>query len=146
MARFFTQAEAERLLAEVEPAIQAAIRLKAEYQSLERQLHNARNRIAMSGGAQLDRGAFLLCKQRRDSIAVEFKTAVDRIQGFGCILKDLDAGLIDFPTRFQGKEVYLCWQLGERGIQFWHGVEEGFRGRKPIDRHFLDNHRGEQSS
>jgi hypothetical protein len=60
-------------------------------------------------------------------------------------VKDLDIGLVDFPTTFNGVEVYLCWKLGEPGIEFWHGVEEGFRGRKPIDREFLENHRGDRA-
>jgi hypothetical protein len=55
------------------------------------------------------------------------------------MVKDLDIGLIDFPTLFRGREVYLCWRMGETGIRYWHG-EEGFRGRKEIDRDFLDNH------
>ncbi len=55
-------------------------------------------------------------------------------------MKDLDIGLVDFPTLFQGEEVYLCWKLGEAGIRFWHGIDEGFRGRKPIDAEFLEHH------
>ena len=43
-----------------------------------------------------------------------------------------------------GVEVYLCWKLGEAGIHYWHGVEEGFRGRKSIDRQFLQGHQGER--
>jgi len=46
------------------------------------------------------------------------------------VIKDLDVGLIDFPTLFRGKEVYLCWRMGESGIRHWHGVDEGFAGRK----------------
>ena len=55
-------------------------------------------------------------------------------------IKDLEIGLIDFPTLFRGQEVYLCWKLGEDKIRFWHGIHEGFRGRKAIDQDFLDNH------
>jgi hypothetical protein len=63
----------------------------------------------------------------------------------GVLVKDLDTGLVDFPTLFRGVEVYLCWKLGENGIEFWHGVEEGFRGRKSIDQDFLDHHEGDRS-
>ena len=65
------------------------------------------------------------------------------MQAIGCVVKDLDIGLIDFPTEFRGEEVYLCWKLGEPRIEFWHGVEEGFRGRKAIDQDFRDHHRGD---
>ena len=57
---------------------------------------------------------------------------MEQVQSFGCLIKDLDVGLIDFPTLYRGEEVYLCWKLGEDGIEFWHGVSEGFRGRKKI--------------
>jgi hypothetical protein len=61
----------------------------------------------------------------------------------GVLVKDLDIGLIDFLTHYQGREVCLCWKLGEERIRFWHGTGEGFAGRKPIDGEFLENHRGD---
>jgi len=146
MSRFFNKAEAERLLADVEPAIQEALRLKSEFQQAEIELHQGRQRIALSGGAQLDRSGFLGIKERRDAGAAGLKNAIERIHAFGCLVKDLDIGLIDFPTLFRGREVYLCWKLGEPGIEFWHGQDEGFGGRKPIDRDFLVNHRGDRAN
>ena len=65
------------------------------------------------------------------------KEALEQIEETGALVKDLDIGLIDFLSRFQDRDVCLCWKLGETGIGFWHGVEEGFRGRKPIDQEFL---------
>ena len=99
--------------------------------------------IRMSGGASVDREQVLKAKSRRDASASELKEAIEKVQEFGCLVKDLDIGLIDFPTLFRGEEVYLCWKLGEPGIQFWHGVEEGFAGRKKIEQDFLDNHKGD---
>ncbi len=146
MARFFTKAEADRLLKEVQPALKAALRLKAEYEYFEAELQGVRRRVTMNGGVQLDRSGFLDNKRQRDSRVAGLKAAIDSIHGFGCIVKDLDSGLVDFPTVFQGREVYLCWKLGEDGIGYWHGVEEGFKGRKPIDRDFLENHRGDHAN
>ena len=60
------------------------------------------------------------------------------------MVKDLDVGLVDFPTLFRGEEVYLCWRMDEDDIDYWHGVHEGFAGRRPIDQQFIDNHRGEE--
>jgi len=85
-------------------------------------------------------------KQQRDQQAQNLKTAVDRIQELGCIIKDLDIGLVDFPTLFRGEEVYLCWKLGEPAIRFWHGTHEGFAGRKAIDEEFRQKHRGDAAS
>jgi hypothetical protein len=51
----------------------------------------------------------------------------------GCILKDINTGLVDFPTVRKGREVFLCWQHGEPEIAFWHDVDAGFAGRQPLD-------------
>jgi len=59
--------------------------------------------------------------------------AIERLEGLGLLVKDLDRGLVDFPAlRQNGEEVLLCWHVGEDAIAFWHGVEEGFAGRKPL--------------
>ena len=50
----------------------------------------------------------------------------------GALVKDLDEGLVDFPAQREGEEVLLCWRLGEDEISFWHGLEEGFSGRRPL--------------
>lgn len=60
----------------------------------------------------------------------------------GCEIKDLNSGVLDFRTLYKGEEVYLCWELGESGISHWHGLQEGFAGRKPVDEEFRRNHRG----
>ena len=49
------------------------------------------------------------------------------------LVKDLDRGLVDFPALRDGEEVLLCWQVGEGEVAYWHGLEEGFAGRKPLD-------------
>jgi hypothetical protein len=82
-------------------------------------------------------------RSRRDKAATELNQAVEKVHSYGCQVKDLRMGLVDFPTLYRGQEVLLCWKLGEEGIRFWHGLEEGFRGRKAIDSEFLSNHRGD---
>jgi hypothetical protein len=143
MTRYFTLHQAERLLPDVERAIREAIGLKAEYQQAEIELRSEMQRVSMLGGVDLNRGAFADLRTRREASAERLKEVIEEIHEFGCLVKDLDIGLIDFPTLLHGEEVYLCWKLGETGIAFWHGVEEGFRGRKAIDSEFLTNHQGE---
>jgi len=143
MSRFFTLQQAERLIPQVESGLRAAISLKSEYAAAETEVQQTSRHIMMSGGVQVDVNQVMKQKERRDAISSRLKEAVENINEIGCVIKDLDVGLIDFPTMFRGQEVYLCWKLGEPAIQFWHGVEEGFRGRKKIDQDFLDNHRGE---
>jgi hypothetical protein len=143
MARFFTLEEAERLIPEVERAMRDALRLRAENASAEGQLEKTARDIFYTGGMQVDRGRLLTIKQRQDQTALELKAKLEEIELIGCLVKDLDIGLIDFPTIYRGQEVYLCWKFGETGIGFWHGVTEGFRGRKPIDEEFRRSHRNE---
>ena len=143
MPRFFTLKEADQLLPEVESSIRDAIALKSEYQEAEAEWQSFSRRVMLLGGVVVDHSRIEEQKNRRESTGVLLKEAIERIHEYGCLVKDLDMGLVDFPTQFNGQEVYLCWKLGEPNIQFWHGVHEGFRGRKPIDQEFLEHHRGE---
>jgi len=143
MAKRFTLAEAERLLPEIEKIIRQAVPLKAQYQEAEQAIESFTQRVAMLGGMVIDREAVLRDRAGRDRAGQMLKAAIEKIQEYGCVIKDLDVGLVDFPTDFRGREVYLCWKMGERGIGYWHGVDEGFAGRKPIDTDFLENHTGD---
>lgn len=131
------------MLPEVEPAIRDAISLKSEYQQAEAEWQGFSRRVTILGGVLVDHSQLRQQKNRRESIADQLKEVLEKIHEYGCVVKDLDIGLIDFPTQLNGEEVYLCWKLGEPGIQFWHGVHEGFRGRKPIDQEFLEHHCGD---
>ncbi len=144
MPRFFTLQQAEKLIPEVESAIRDVIALRSQYQEAEGEWQSFSRRVMMLGGVLVDHSQVLEQKKRRESAAARLKDALERVQEHGCLVKDLDTGLVDFPTKYHGEEVYLCWKLGEKGIQFWHGIEEGFRGRKPIDQDFLDHHQGER--
>lgn len=143
MARHFTLVEASALLPEVEPALGEAVKLKSSYDEAEEQMQQYTQRVMMLGGVQINREEILKHRGRRDACASRLRESIENIQSYGCLVKDLDIGLVDFPTFFNGQVVLLCWRLGEAGIGFWHGLEEGFRGRKPIDREFLDNHQGD---
>jgi hypothetical protein len=67
---------------------------------------------------------------QRESHAVT--QAAEQLERLGVLVKDLDTGLVDFPALNEGEEVLLCWQLGEDEVAHWHGVDEGFAGRKPL--------------
>jgi hypothetical protein len=142
MAQYFTRSEAERRLPEVERALREAIFHKAEYQKADGELDRSTERIRMAGGSRVNPGPLLALRARRDTSAAALKDALERIERAGALVKDLDVGLIDFLTLYDSREVCLCWKLGEARINFWHGLDEGFRGRKPIDDEFLAGHRG----
>jgi hypothetical protein len=61
------------------------------------------------------------------------KDALAEIDSIGVQVKDIDIGLLDFPCEVEGQIILLCWKMGETSITYWHGTEEGFAGRKPID-------------
>ncbi len=143
MPRYFTLADAQRLLPDVERAMREALKLYNAHQAADNKYQGAMRRITMLGGALVNRDEIAELRTSRDSTLVDVQTAVEQIHEYGCQVKDLRIGLIDFPTLYRGQEVLLCWRFGEDGIHFWHGLEEGFRGRKPIDQDFLANHRGD---
>ena len=70
---------------------------------------------------------------RLRALAAEITEAVERVNDLGCLVKDVDTGLVDFYALQEGDPVFLCWQFGEPAISAWHGLEEGFAGRKPIE-------------
>jgi len=143
MPRRFTHPEAESLIPQVDRLLRHAISLRADYEEAEGAIRQFTERVMLMGGVTVDREKAVQAKSRRDSAAALLRGAIQEVLDVGCLIKDLDIGLIDFPTLFRGTEVYLCWKLGEPAIRFWHGVDEGFRGRKPIDQDFLDHHTGD---
>jgi len=145
MGRRFTLSEAQSLISRVDGLLRRAIALKADYQEAEEKVQAIAQRVSLMGGMLVDREQVIDARNRRGEAGTQLKNAIEQVQEFGCVVKDLDIGLIDFPTLLRGEEVYLCWKLGEPSIAWWHGVDEGFRGRKAIDQDFLDNHRGDRA-
>lgn len=143
MPRHFSLQQAEALLHDVGRELRQAMALRQELAGVLAGLAEVARHVSLSGGAMVDRERLREARARRDGLAQSLKAAVETIQSYGCLIKDLKAGLVDFPTLFRGREVCLCWRLGEDGIGFWHEVEDGFRGRRPVDRYFLDNHTGD---
>jgi hypothetical protein len=143
MSKHFTLAEAQSLVPRLEISMREAVDLKSEFDQADAGVRAFLDRVNMMGGMMVDRDQVREARQRRDDLAQRLKTGIEQVQDLGCVVKDLDIGLVDFPTLLRGVEVCLCWKLGEAKIAYWHGMEEGFRGRKPIDDDFLRDHRGD---
>lgn len=146
MPRFFTLLQAEELLPTIERLVRNLMQSKGAYEAAEAELTRITHRIAFSGGMIPPRERIAELRRGKDAAARDLKSTIEEIQGTGCQLKDIEIGLVDFPTLYRDTEVYLCWKLGEAGIGFWHHVADGFRGRRPIDGDFLSNHRGDPVS
>ncbi len=67
------------------------------------------------------------------ALATELERCLIELEALGVLVKDVDLGLLDFPARREGEDVLLCWHVGEDRVTSWHGLEEGFAGRKPVD-------------
>ena len=143
MPKRFTLAEAQGLIPVLNGLLREAVALKTDYDEAEREVHSFSEHVMMMGGVSVDRARVLETRKRREALAAGLRRSIEQIQELGCHIKDLDIGLVDFPTRFRGVDVYLCWRMGESDIEFWHGMDEGFRGRKAIDNDFREHHEGE---
>jgi len=106
---------------------------KLKVDGLNEELAHAAARIMVMGGSIPAHAELNKKKTARDAFASQVQETVSKILETGCLVKDLDEGLVDFPSLMHGEEVYLCWKLGEERIGFWHGLQEGFAGRKPLD-------------
>jgi hypothetical protein len=140
--KYFTLLEAESLLPEVETLLRSCMQGKQDYDGADEELKAVATRITLNGGMVIAREQIAGVRGLKESAARVIKSSVEKIEQIGCHIKDLNLGLLDFPTLYRGKEVYLCWKLGESGISFWHHVDDGFTGRQPVDTEFLTNHRG----
>ncbi len=131
--RLFTVSEAERTRREVEPILIEAMDCRRKISELDENLARVAHRIMLLGGSIVPYEKTAKVRFERDHLADAIKAALARIEATGCVVKDLDVGLLDFPALVDNEEVYLCWKLGEERIRFWHRQDEGFAGRKPID-------------
>jgi hypothetical protein len=146
VARYFNLLEAEALLPRVKQLLGDLREYQLAYQASDRELNQVAQRVALLGGMVPPRERIVELRAQKDASARGLKDGLEKFEQLGCLLKDLETGLVDFPTLYRGREVYLCWKSGEPGITFWHRVEDGFAGRKPIDSDFLSNHKGARLS
>lgn len=122
--RHFTREEANASLPRVEPLL--------------RKLRDARDRLTDAEAHELladaapANGGGEAGRQVGDAF-LEVRNLLAEIQDLGIVIRDIDRGLIDFPAILEDAEVYLCWQLDEPEVGFWHDLESGFSGRQPLD-------------
>lgn len=131
--KLFTLTEAERTRREVEPVLIEAIETHRKLQPLDDELSTLAARIQTMGGIVVSYEHAARLRFDRDRLAESLRASLEKIQSTGCVVKDLDTGLLDFPAIVNNEEVYLCWRLGEERIRFYHRQDEGFAGRKPIE-------------
>jgi len=130
--RVFTVAEANSALHEVRPAVERLVTARARLRELE-QAQGALVTAIGGNGAGYAASDLNMAQAEFQRLAELAREGLERLNELGVIVKDLDAGLVDFPARRAGADVLLCWQAGEDLVAYWHPLDEGFASRKPID-------------
>ena len=132
-AKYFTLHEAQDLLLYIAPHLEQAREQKRAMDKLDEELSRASAEIMVLGGSIPPRKKLAQLRLQRNELAEQLKESISKVAETGCLIKDLDVGLVDFPAIVEGEEAYLCWKLGEERIEYWHRIHEGFAGRKLID-------------
>ena len=131
MERTFTLAEANAAVDELRPIVERMVEHGLKLAAAQRQQAALLTRIAGNGGDMQPsdlRELATSIQAEADAVA----ECADRINAAGAQIKSLEEGLLDFPSERDGEIVLLCWKLGEDEIEYWHGLDEGFAGRKPL--------------
>ena len=131
--RTFTLQEAQTLLPVLESLLKSAMEGKKILSAVDEEFQQVQSRVFLNGGSFLNIGYLKKRKAEREKAVQRVKDAVAEVDATGVQVKDLDIGLLDFPCVVEERVILLCWKLGEKAITHWHGTEEGFSGRKPID-------------
>ena len=129
--RYFTAEEANEALLEVRPLTEELVGHRRALVELQERQSAVTARIAGNGG-NVEPHELEEVQAQLDEEVAGIARCVARIHEVGALVKDLDDGLVDFPATRDGEDVLLCWRLGEDEIGFWHGLDEGFSGRKPL--------------
>ena len=125
MQSYFTIKSANEILPSVIKKFQNLKKEKNEVLKLEQKLQ-----VSVSTTNQLDQ--YILLKQQLNRAITQFYGAIAELEQTGVMIKDIDQGLLDFPSKRFEEEIWLCWKEGETEIKFWHEIDSGFNGRKPI--------------
>ena len=142
----FTLQSARQILPEVRVRLGEAMRAREELERVRQSVAEFSARAQLLGGVSLDMQDAARWHGRVREAGAALEAAMEKLQALGVQVKDLEMGLVDFPTVYRGREVLLCWRMGEPDIAWWHGTEEGFRGRKPVDADFERHHHGGEAS
>jgi hypothetical protein len=129
--RYFTADEANAALDEVRPLTEELVEHRRALAGLQKRQAVLTARIAGNGG-DLEPFDLQDVQNLLEEEVAGIAHCLAQIHELGAVVKDLDEGLVDFPAQRAGEDVLLCWRLGEEEIGFWHGLEEGFSGRRPL--------------
>ncbi|AIF84033.1 hypothetical protein NTE_01975 [Candidatus Nitrososphaera evergladensis SR1] len=126
MFTLYTPQTANKALPEVKRMFAGIVAQKNHVMVLQQELQ-----MIVDSGSDFER--FMKKKQELNTAITNLYKAIETLEATGVMLKSVDEGLLDFPSKRFDEEVWLCWKAGEDEIKFWHGKDEGFMGRKPLE-------------
>jgi hypothetical protein len=131
--RLFTLEEAQALLdSELRAEAERMVEVRARGRDLEGRWRRLVIAVGSNGG-NFEKPEVRKLRAELRQAADDLTAALDVFAGHGVQVKDPDTGLIDFPAEIDGEPALLCWRVGEERIEFWHTLDGGFAGRRPIE-------------
>lgn len=135
--RYFTVGEANALLPQLERQLEQLQALYRRAREKFIELQRLRAVGHREDGTLIMQYDYRLARRDYQDLVERVHRLLEDIHALGCEVKHIEEGLVDFPARIGGREVYLCWRLGEPAVSYYHGVQEGYAGRRPIPREAL---------
>ena len=129
----FTVDKANRLLQELKPQIEQLVTERRDMRRIEERLNVMSLALAGASADNPDSAEARHLVTERTEIAARVRKGLEAIQSRGCVVKDLDQGLLDFYSLAGDRLVFLCWKLGEPEVAHWHTLDGGFASRRPLD-------------
>jgi hypothetical protein len=129
--RHFTVDEANEVLQLVRPLAEELVGVYKRAKRTEQRVAPLRTAVAGNGSVGM-RERLQDLERVAAAAGSRMRALVEEIEALGAEVKDLEVGLVDFPAEREGETVLLCWRVGEEEIGYWHGLEEGFAGRRPL--------------
>jgi len=136
VSKTFTVAEAQVLLPVLDSLLRRAQTMATRAGELDGEMQALSQRIFLAGGMHVDVVAAARRRAEREKSVQGAKDTLGEIGAIGVQVQDLETGLLDFPCQIGGETVLLCWKMGEPAITHWHGLEEDYSARKPLDGRF----------
>ncbi len=127
----FNRQEADSLLPYVAPLLVQLRDLKRRHDHYQQKM--AELSLKMRSNGHVIEDELRKAGEAMQKSAAKITSLIERVQSYGCELKDIEMGLIDFRASKDGREVYLCWKLGEEHIAYWHDLDTGYAGRQPLE-------------
>jgi hypothetical protein len=122
MFQYYTPQQANRVLPDIKQKVGLLLKLLKHIEALQQDLVSSTDSLKL----------YIEKKQELNKVITTLYKGIEEVESMGIIIKSLDQGLLDFPSKRFDEEVWLCWKFDEAEVKFWHGKDEGFAGRKPL--------------